>query len=277
MTGWLVYDPLNVARNRFFIDRWMQAAAGRQVDLRLVTSPEIAYGVTDNRLFLRCAGQDVKPDFVVMRAQHPVLSAHLEQMGIPCHNNARVADICNDKRKTHALFAGQLPMMDSAFLEPDSFHQPFPYPVVVKAAHGCGGRQIFLVSDDDQMMKARQAIAPDSLVVQPLSDETGKDLRVYVLDNRIIASMLRYSDSDFRSNVGLGGGSKPMALAPQVEAYVELVLQHFHFDLAGIDFIRHQGQWVFNEIEDAVGTRMLYMHTDEDIAKRYLDHILSRL
>jgi glutathione synthase/RimK-type ligase-like ATP-grasp enzyme len=55
------------------------------------------------------------------------------------------------------------------------------------------------------------------------------------------------------------------------------VLRHFDTGLVGIDFIYHQGRLVFNEAEDAVGTRMLYMHTARDIADEYLSLILSRV
>jgi glutathione synthase/RimK-type ligase-like ATP-grasp enzyme len=58
---------------------------------------------------------------------------------------------------------------------------------------------------------------------------------------------------------------------------VEAIAQQFHFGLVGVDFIFHKGELVFNEIEDAVGTRMLYMHTDMDIVRDYLDFILGAL
>ena len=29
-------------------------------------------------------------------------------------------------------------------------------------------------------------------------------------------------------------------------------------DYYAIDFVRHQGRWIFNELEDTVGARMLY-------------------
>ena len=29
MTGWMVYEAHNIARNQFFIDRWMQATKAR--------------------------------------------------------------------------------------------------------------------------------------------------------------------------------------------------------------------------------------------------------
>ena len=276
MTGWLIYDGSNIDRNRFFIDRWMDAANRREVTLTLVTAQEISWGVREGEHFLMHGLRDARPDFAVMRAPYPLLSAHFERMDIPCFNNAKVADICNDKQKTHSLLSDELPMMPTAFLTPSAFLNPFPYPVVVKGAHGCGGRAVRLARDGREFQEAVQAISPDTLVVQPLCDEPGKDLRVYVLGNQIIAAMLRFQESDFRSNVGLGGGSSPVPVTDELRDYTGRVLRHFDTGLVGIDFIYHQGRLVFNEVEDAVGTRMLYMHTARDIADEYLSMILSR-
>ncbi len=277
MTGWMVYEAHNIQRNQFFIDRWMQAAKARDISLRLVTVQQLAYGVMDGALFLQLDGMSARPDFVLMRAARPGLSEHLEGMSIPCFNNAHVARIAGDKRRTHATFAGVLPMMDTAFLSQDAFANPFPYPVVVKGAHGCGGREVYLAHNEQEYRHAVQQIAPDSLVVQPLCDQPGQDLRVYVLGHEVVAAMLRYSDGDFRSNLGQGGGSKPVDMTEDIRRYVRIVQDRFDFGLVGIDFIFHQGRPVFNEIEDAVGTRMLYMHTDRDIAAEYLDLILARV
>ena len=49
------------------------------------------------------------------------------------------------------------------------------------------------------------------------------------------------------------------------------------FDFVGVDFIRNGGRWVLNEIEDVVGTRMLYSLTDIDAADRYIEYILGKL
>ena len=39
----------------------------------------------------------------------------------------------------------------------------------------------------------------------------------------------------------------------------------------------HNGKWVLNEIEDAVGARMLYSLADFDIVKEYAAYIAERL
>ena len=41
-----------------------------------------------------------------------------------------------------------------------------------------------------------------------------------------------------------------------------------------VDFVFHQGKAYLNEIEDAVGTRMLYQFTDVKIVEEYMDLIL---
>ncbi|MGI6655049.1 MAG: ATP-grasp domain-containing protein [Christensenellales bacterium] len=276
MTGWLVYEPDNITRNQFFIDRWLQAADRRQVKLRVIHTCDVCMGVAAGRLFLYDQ-EGITPDFIVMRAQYQQLSEHAEAMGIPVYNNARVSGICNDKRRTHQLLAGLVPMMDTAFVLPDTQNSPFPYPVVVKASHACGGRQVYLVQDDASFRQALTALAPDSAVVQPLCDTPGKDVRVYLLGDTIVGTMLRYSEQDFRSNVGLGGGSRPYEMDDTLLRHVRAVQGLFNFGMVGVDFLFHQGQLVFNEIEDAVGTRMLYMHTQLDIASDYLDLILNRM
>jgi hypothetical protein len=44
-----------------------------------------------------------------------------------------------------------------------------------------------------------------------------------------------------------------------------------------VDFLFHQGRLLFNEIEDAVGTRMLYALGERDIVRDYLAFILNKL
>lgn len=277
-TGWLVYRPEEVTRNRVFIDKWMAAAQKRGVDLRLATADMLLYGISGGRAFVRAGVQNGTPDFAVMRLNDPVLTETFEAAGIPCFNGSHVARVCNDKQRTHLMFSGVLPMLDTVFLQEDVAGCPFPYPVVVKAAHSCGGQKVFLCRDDGGFSAAVNACRPDSVLVQPCCDTPGRDLRVYVVGNRIVTAMTRFStDGDFRSNLHQGGSAAPFPLNSAVKAYVETVLERFDFGLAGIDFIFHKGEVLFNEIEDAVGTRMLYIHTGLNIVEMYLDHILSRL
>ena len=274
MIGYLIYEKSNVDRNRFYIDTFMKAANRRQVDLRLITVDEMAYGTRDGHPFAEPGDMD----FAVMRCMQPMLSRHLEDMGVPVFNNALVSEICNDKRRTHQfLTANGLPTLPTAFVNTDMPRHPFDYPVVVKASGGCGGRKVFMCQNQQEYLEKLSIIAPDNAVVQPLCDTPGRDVRIYMLAGKPIQAMLRYSEQDFRSNFGLHGTAKPTEATDEMLAMCEKIADLLHPDLVGVDFIFHQGKTYINEIEDAVGTRMLYQFTDMDIVDMYMAHILTRI
>lgn len=89
--------------------------------------------------------------------------------------------------------------------------------------------------------------------------------------------MLRISDKDFRSNFCLGGMAEVYNLSDEEVEKVEKVIRLFDFDFVGIDFIFNNGKMVFNEIEDVVGSRMVYTYTNIDIVEMYVDYILEKV
>lgn len=276
-TIWLVYEQNNIERNRFFIDQWFLAAGKQNAQITLVRYENLTFGMKDGKAFLRHREGKTLPDAAVMRLNQPLLSLHFERMGIPVFNSAHVANIINDKRLTHQMLSGLVPSMDTVFLRGDEEASPLPYPVVVKAVHSCGGRQVYLARNNAEFRDAVKAAIPDAALVQALSDTPGRDIRVYVLGKEIVGIMMRKSDEDFRSNIGQGGSAEPYQMCESDLKLVRKIIDMFDFSLVGIDFILHKGQLMFNEIEDAVGTRMLFSNGHEDIVKRYLAFILSRL
>jgi len=274
MYGWLIYEQENIQRNVRFIDFFMDAAKKRKVNLKLITTAEIAFGILGGDLFLH----PEKPDFAVVRCMRPDLSRHLENMGVKVFNNAHISEICNDKQKTHAFFVeNSLPCLDTAFVRPDCPLHSFDYPVVVKASSGCGGRQVYLCENETAYLEKLALIAPDSAVVQPLCDTPGRDIRAYVLGGKIIQAMERYSNGDFRSNFGLHGLARPTSLTNEMKQYVDKISAILKPSLVGIDFIFHQGKPYLNEIEDAVGTRMLYQFTSVQVVEEYMDLICAAM
>lgn len=276
MKGLLIYERSESVRNRRFIEYWLEAAAQKGVELRLLLIEELSFGLKNNMPFLLSGGEHITADFAVVRAKKPLLSHHLEGMGIAVFNPAHVSEILNDKRRTHALLHKDFPMMDTAFIEGDS-PSPFPYPVVVKSSAGCGGREVRLCADEESYRAALRDFAY-SAVVQPLCDTPGRDVRVYMLGKQILQGMLRYSDTeDFRANFGLHHSARPIDIPDDVRRMALAAAERFDFGLVGVDFIFDHGRALFNEAEDVVGTRMLYQYTQIDPVPLYLDFILKKI
>lgn len=115
-------------------------------------------------------------------------------------------------------------------------------------------------------------------VYQKPCDTLGKDLRIWVIGGKIITSILRESDTDFRSNFCLGGRATPYNLNDkEKKASTKKSSTFFDIDYAGIDFLVDNGNLIFNEIEDTVGARMVYAKTDIDIINLYCEYIKDEL
>ena len=61
----------------------------------------------------------------------------------------------------------------------------------------------------------------------------------------------------------------------EIERYLKVVIYDLHPDFIGVDFLIDNGQYVFNEVEDPVGSKMLYENTDIDPIKLFAEHVLN--
>lgn len=263
MKGWLVYDQEGAERNVWFIQKLQSELAffGLAAELKILRKPE---EIEDKNL----------PDFAIVRTINPSLNLFFEEKNIPVFNGARTAEIACDKWKTYEFcLQHNLPVLPTKIVEKEP---PFAFPFVVKSRDGHGGSEVFLI-DDERVWAEKKDTLSTRYIAQPLCDEVGKDMRVYALDGKILAAMLRTSQKDFRSNFSLGGRATVATPTKEQESIVAKLYSLLGFDFVGIDFIRHQGAWIVNEIEDAVGTRMLYKHTEIDAAKEFAVSIKEKL
>ena len=67
-------------------------------------------------------------------------------------------------------------------------------------------------------------------------------------------------------------------LSERETEWIRRITAAFDFDYVGIDFLLdEEGAFLFNEIEDAVGSRTLSVCTDIDIADLFLAHVRRSL
>ncbi len=289
MVGWLIYSAADVEKNKHYIQFYMKEGRNRNIDIQLILVDDLMFGVKNNKWFITYKKEAIQyPDFAVCRTIYPLLNKQLEYMGIPVFNNSHIAEICNDKAKTCQYVARLgIPMVDSVFLKFEHLKNEFETisgPAVVKAVAGHGGKQVFLINPDDSTNVEHLKnhiigkLNGSDAVMQPLTGSRHQDLRVYIIGNEIIASVLRTAREGFKSNYSLGGEVKSYDLLPEESRLVRKIIGLFDIGMIGIDFIiGDNGELIFNEIEDVVGARMLYQCTDINLAGLYLDYIMTRL
>lgn len=238
MSGILVYSEYEAKRNAFAVEKFRQ-----NLDIKLVFESDVDFSSN--------------PDFVVNRTNHYEIAEGFEQKGIRVFNPSSITRLANDKQKCYEFMA-----------ENGIEIMPINYtgvPVVKKARGGKGGTEVFMLHKAEPF--------ENGFVYQKPASDLGRDLRVWLIGGEIIATVLRQSETDFRSNFCLGGSASVYSLSDEERELVKKISSLVSYDYIGIDFVFNRGKIVFNEIEDTVGARMVYDKTDLDIISKYCKYI----
>lgn len=256
MIAYLVYDKKDIDRNNSFIKWFIDEGKKLKIDILLITSDD-----TFEELAL--------PNFVINRSRDYLVSEYYESNHINVFNSSSVTRITNDKYETYKYLASKLPMLDTYEL----VDVPHFYPCIVKSVDGHGGNEVYYVEDEKDLPKES-----NRYIYQDIADKLGRDLRVFIIGNEIIASVIRTNETSFKSNYSLGGNIELYELSNNERVLINKVIDNFSFDYVGIDFLFDENNnLILNEIEDAVGSRMLSELTDLNVVSLYLNHIVDSI
>ena len=141
-------------------------------------------------------------------------------------------------------------------------------------------------TDDDLYIKKNNDNAGNNIyklleghdcVLQKRIDSDSNDIRVYIVFGKIYASVLRHGNDGFKSNFSLGGSVEEYFPNENQKKIIEKFIEAFgakQLSMVGIDFIlTRDGSLIFNELEEMVGSRMLYNCSKHDIVKEYVEQI----
>lgn len=245
MKGWLVVNEF--LQNQKFSELtklFLSAAQKANLSLTVYTNAEL---LADTKEILK-----QRPDFVLFWDKDIVLGNYLESQGIPLYNSVDAIRLCDDKRLTHiALMREGIPSPHTimapmtypniGFTNHDFFEQverELTYPFVVKEAFGSFGEQVYLVRDRKELQQRIQGTSTTELLFQEYIPESrGRDVRLQVVGDRVVASMYRYSDTDFRANVTAGGKMKNYTPSKEESSLALRAARAVGADFAGVDLL----------------------------------------
>ena len=279
-TLWLLYDDIDYAVNQGFARMMQERGEPLGLDVQAVVLSQLVLGMDENGqpTCLR-NGMSECPDAILSRQRDSLVSEHFERMGIPVFNNSKVCRICNDKRITYQFLQG-LPIPQTVFLSPLQKEPPAgtQFPVVLKPACSHGGDRVLVANNLAEWHEAAARILPEPALQQSVVSEAGQDLRVYVLGGEILVGVMRTARSGVVSNFKQGGHVALHELTQAERELAQAVIDRFEqagapLHMAGVDLLYDHGHPVLGEVEDVVGSRMLYNTSDIDIVALYLQHI----
>lgn len=277
--GWLVYNQEDYNKNNVYAEMLIEYGQAEGLEIELFIRETLVLGIEEAGLVVYQGDNRLEPpQFVINRSRDIDLAKHIEYMGVKVFNSSQVTEIANDKARSHQ-FVNRLGIPSMPTLIYDKKYMKVEeviktYPVVIKSVDGHGGEEVYKANYKEDAREFIEKIQGNKLLIQNVCGQVGVDVRVFIIANQIVGAIKRTSKTDFRSNYSLGGKAEVYSLNKAEQGLVHHILRELKCDFVGIDFmINEQGQFIFNEIEDAVGSRTLYAYTAVDSAKLYIEHI----
>ena len=268
--GWIL------VKDRFWesyeTNRLIEEFQKQDIDIQLVDPNTIDIFVNkENKQSILVNGESLPlPKFVFPRTGSgtsyyiKAVIRHFERMGVPVINSSDAIDNVKDKLYSHQILAQSdlnIPKtmllrhpIDISFVEKN-----LGFPVIVKTISGSYGKGVFLCEDKKQLKQlltmAELTKKSYNIIIQEfIKDTWGKDLRVLVVNNKVVGCMMRQStDDDFRANLTRGGERIPYEVNNQIEWLSSESAKALNLDIAGVDLLFDNGGYKICEVNSNPG------------------------
>ncbi len=153
------------------------------------------------------------------------------------------------------------------------------FPVIVKKISGSYGRGVFLAENKKQLrqlvtMAELSKKSYDIIIQEFVKDTWGKDLRVLVVNNKVVGCMMRQAtDDDFRANITRGGEGFPYEVNEQIEWLSVESSKALDLDIAGVDLLFDNGGYKICEVNSNPGFEGMENYTKKNIAEEIVSFI----
>ena len=131
-----------------------------------------------------------------------------------------------------------------------------------------------------QLMKMAELTKPSyNIIVQEfIQDSFGKDLRVLVVNGKVVGCMMRKSiDGDFRANITRGGEAIPYQIDENIEWLGGECARLLNLDIAGVDLLFNNGSYTICEVNSAPGFEGMEKYTNKNIAVEMVNYVVKKI
>ena len=210
-----------------------------------------------------------------------------EQMGTYCLNTSEAIMASRDKlRSMQVLSRHAVGIAPTAFVkgQRDILHainEMGGAPVIIKLLSGTQGIGVILAETNkvaEAIIETLTSVQQNVLVQKFVSESKGRDIRAFVVGDRVVAAMRRRAaGSEFRSNVHRGGSTEAVTLDPEFERTAVRAAQILDLRVAGVDMLEGKDGPVIMEVNSSPGLEGVEGATGVDIAGEMIDYLVERV
>lgn len=266
-----------------------QSADRAGLQLELKTNIELMCDIASGKT----VANEALPPFAIFWDKDVRLAKTLEAAGMKLFNSASAIELCDDKSLTHIALMNRVPQpktvlipltfprvgyTDCAFLEKIADYLGFP--LVIKQCFGSFGAGVYLARNMDEAKAALMKTAGGAAIAQQyIASSFARDIRAYVVGDKVAAAMLRHNESgDFRANVAQGGKADAYALNEAQAALAVKTAQLLGCTFAGVDLLfGENGEMTVCEVNSNAHFAGISAATGVNIADKIIEAVAQRI
>jgi len=292
--GWIL-NKLQF-QDSYETNRLVKEFKNKDIEVKVIDPNEIDIFVNkENKQSILVNGESLPlPKFVFPRTGSgttyyiKAVIRHFERMGVVVINNSDAIENVKDKLYSHQILAQSnldIPktMLLKHPIDVEFVEKHIGYPAIVKTISGSYGKGVFLVETKKQLKQlltmAELTKKSYNIIIQEfIKDTWGKDLRVLVVNNKVVGCMMRQStDDDFRANISRGGEGIPYEVNEQIEWLSSESAKALDLDIAGVDLLFDNGGYKICEINSNPGFEGMETYTKKNIAEEIVNYIKLKI
>lgn len=204
------------------------------------------------------------------------LTRHFEALKVFCLNSAAAIGQSRDK-----LFSLQLLLNNGVDIPTTGFaNSPLDTndlikmvggpPLIVKLLEGTQGKGVVLAETKkaaESVINAFKSLNANILVQEFIKEANGKDLRLFVIDGKVVATIQREAlPGEFRANIHLGGTASVIKPTAEEKRIAIKAAKAMNLKVAGVDIIRATKGPLLLEVNSSPGLEGIEGATNKDIA-----------
>jgi ribosomal protein S6--L-glutamate ligase len=154
-------------------------------------------------------------------------------------------------------------------------------PVIIKLIEGTQGIGVLLAETTkaaESIIELLQSQRQNVLIQKFVAESKGKDIRAFVVGDRVVAAMRRVAQGqEFRSNVHRGGVAEAVELSPEYAETAVRAAQITGLRVAGVDMLEGKTGPQIMEVNSSPGLEGIEKCTGLDVAGAVIEYIANQV
>lgn len=154
-------------------------------------------------------------------------------------------------------------------------------PVVIKLIEGTQGIGVLLAESlnaAESIIELLQSQKQNVLIQKFVAESKGRDIRAFVVGERVVAAMRRVADGqEFRSNIHRGGTAQAVELDDEYQETAVRAAQILGLRVAGVDMLEGKNGPQVMEVNSSPGLEGIETATELDVAGAVIDYIAAQV